>query len=177
MTFVYDRLKESNKLRQFVKEQKFFTFQKMFDKHDESVVKIVPKPILSKKDLHKIQNIPLHKRIGLSLQEFKDTNIFKIDEKDFSQRFTNYGHSIHWINRVQPAKDNKGYKPTNDFVWNGIEWELKSTRKAKYGSIKSLVKRGALSGIRKLYHRLERGSTPQEIIRAIKFVQQKQSKA
>lgn len=38
VTFVYDRLKESNKLRQFVKEQKFFTFQKMFDKHDDTGV-------------------------------------------------------------------------------------------------------------------------------------------
>ncbi len=108
-------------------------------------VKTIQKPKLTEKQRDILLKTPLYKRIGLSLREYSNEDILKVQEKEFAQRFTDLGYSIRWISRAQPSK-NGGYIPTNDFEWNGIEWELKSLAKAKYGSIRALIKRGALSG-------------------------------
>ncbi len=108
-------------------------------------VRTIDKPKLTQKERISLLKTPLHKRIGLSLRDCNDNNIFKVQEKDFAQRFTDLGYPIRWINRAQPSK-NGGYIPTNDFEWDGIEWELKSPEKARYGSIKALIKRGASLG-------------------------------
>ena len=106
-------------------------------------VKTIQKPKLTQKEKGILLKTPLYKRIGLSLKEYNNEDILKVQEKEFAQRFTDLGYSIRWISRAQPSK-NGGYIPTNDFEWNGIEWELKSLAKAKYGSIRALIKRGAL---------------------------------
>ena len=108
-------------------------------------VKTIQKPKLTEKQRDILLKTPLYKRIGLSLREYSNEDILKVQEKEFAQRFTDLGYSIRWISRAQPSK-NGGYIPTNDFEWNGIEWELKSPEKARYGGIKALIKRGASLG-------------------------------
>ena len=110
-------------------------------------VRTIDKPKLTQKERSFLLKTPLHKRIGLSLRDCNDNNIFKVQEKDFAQRFTDLGHPIRWINRAQPSK-NGGYIPTNDFKWDGIEWELKRPLKQRYGSISGLIKKGVISGKR-----------------------------
>ncbi|MGI5897863.1 MAG: hypothetical protein ACOX6Q_01745 [Candidatus Dojkabacteria bacterium] len=118
-----------------------------YDKPDKSVAKTLPKPKLTSKEFNKIRRTPLHKRIELSLEEYNDENIFKAQEKDFAQRFTNLGYSIRWI---KPDTSGKGKiaQPTNDFVWNNNQWELKTVQYAKYSSISKTVRHAIKRGKR-----------------------------
>ncbi|MBP8978861.1 hypothetical protein KBG23_00060 [Candidatus Dojkabacteria bacterium] len=108
-------------------------------------LKAIRKPKLSKIELRKLRDTPLHKRIGLNLEDYENRDILKTEEKDFTQKFTDLGYTITWINRAQPSPKG-GYIPTKDFIWNGIEWELKRPAKQSYGSISGLIKRGVISG-------------------------------
>ncbi len=143
-----------------------------YDKPDESVAKVIHKPILSKEEIQKIQKTPLHRRIGLTLKESKDTNILKPHEAVFAERFTDLGYRIHWINRIQPAKNNKGYAPTNDFEWDGIEWELKRPEKARYGSVKPMLKRGATSGKKNFVIDLKRATLRKKLAEQLSLYNQ-----
>jgi hypothetical protein len=95
--------------------------------------------------IEKLKRTPLHKRIGLSITNFNDDNIIKVQEKDFAKKFTNLGYSIKWINRIQPS-DNGGYIPTNDFQWNSKEWELKKPKVKRYNSIFNMIKKATNKG-------------------------------
>jgi len=129
-------------------------------------VKTIQKPKLTQKDRDILLKTPLHKRIGLSLREYNNEDILKVQEKEFAQRLTDLGYPIRWINRVQPSK-NGGYIPTNDFEWNGIEWELKRPLKQSYGSISGLIKKGVISGKKNYVIDLKGASLEEKVARQL----------
>ena len=76
--------------------------------------------------------LPIYKRIGLTRKSYYDYDIVKPEERDFIKRFTRKGEKIKWIERNRKVSTYEvGYLPTNDFVWKGKEWELKSKTKGK----------------------------------------------
>ncbi|HKM19806.1 MAG TPA: hypothetical protein VJY47_01130 [Candidatus Dojkabacteria bacterium] len=129
-------------------------------------VKTIQKPQLTEKQRDILLKTPLHKRIGLSLKEYNNEDILKVQEKEFAQRFTDLGYSIRWISRAQPSK-NGGYIPTNDFEWNGIEWELKRPLKQSYGSISGLIKKGVISGKKNYVIDLKGASLEEKVARQL----------
>ena len=78
-------------------------------------------------------NTPIYRRIGLTKKEYEDNNILRVHERNFVKRFTERGEDIKWIKR-DSLVDTKtgGYYPTNDFIWNNQEWELKSILKKNF---------------------------------------------
>ncbi|MGI6484605.1 MAG: hypothetical protein ACOX0R_03210 [Candidatus Dojkabacteria bacterium] len=97
---------------------------------------------LIEKQSRKVVEIPLYKRIGLTVKQFNDDDIIKPHEREFVRKFTKLGHRIKWIVRDKTAKDGVGYLPTNDFIWRDKEWELKKPQKKKYCNAKRLIKKG-----------------------------------
>ena len=47
------------------------------------------------------------------------------DEAIFNQNATNAGYAIEWIPRGKMV-EGVGQLPTNDFVWDNLEWEMKT---------------------------------------------------
>lgn len=91
-------------------------------------VRILKPPNLSKRQEKEILNTPVYKSIGLTRREYYNQDIMKTQERRFVRKFTFRGERIMWIKRdSKVAPGGIGYLPTNDFVWKGIEWELKST--------------------------------------------------
>ncbi len=94
----------------------------------------------------KVKENPLYKRIGLTAKQFNDDDIIKPHEREFVRKFTKFGYRIRWIVRDKTAKGGVGYLPTNDFIWRGKEWELKSPKVKRYSSIFNMIRRGARKG-------------------------------
>ena len=88
-----------------------------------------------------MKEVPLHEKIGLTLEQFNDSNIIKPHERAFVERFIGMGNKIKWIVRDKTVKDGVGYLPTNDFIWRGKEWELKSPKVKRYNSIFNMIRR------------------------------------
>ncbi len=93
----------------------------------------------------KTSKLPIYKKIGLTRKEYKDWNIIKEHEKDFVARFTRLGYRIKWIKSAKRIKGRKR-KPTNDFIWRGEEWELKTPKNPKYCFISDLINKGTKQG-------------------------------
>lgn len=91
-----------------------------------------------------MKEVPLHEKIGLTLKQFNDSDIIKPHERAFVERFIGMGNKIKWIVRIKRGMT--GYLPTNDFVWNGLEWELKKPKRKNYRSVKILIQTGVKSG-------------------------------
>jgi len=92
------------------------------------------------------QRLPIYKQIGLTLKQYRDSNYIKDNEKIFVKKFTRMGYEIKWIPRDKMKSVRLGYLPTNDFIWRGKEWELKSPKVKKYNSIFNMIRRGARKG-------------------------------
>lgn len=69
----------------------------------------------------------------------------KTQEVEFVNNFTSFGNNIKWIPKDIP-KDGVQAKPTNDFVWNGLEWELKTSSTLKYKTVASYIRDGIRQG-------------------------------
>lgn len=70
----------------------------------------------------------VYKKIGLTKREYYDDNIIKPLERSFVKRFTKLGEQVVWIKRSSKLLPSGiGYCPTNDFIWRGKEWELKTS--------------------------------------------------
>ncbi|HKM20276.1 MAG TPA: hypothetical protein VJY47_03620 [Candidatus Dojkabacteria bacterium] len=80
----------------------------------------------------KTSKLPIYKKIGLTRKNYYSYDIVKPEERDFIKRFIRKGEEIKWIERNRKVNPNEvGYLPTNDFVWKGKEWELKSKTQGK----------------------------------------------
>ena len=73
-------------------------------------------------------------------------DVLEMHEIVFLERFKALGNHYQWIPR-----DVKNKLPTNDFVWEeyGIEVELKSPTKAKYGTIAKRISESAANAAKK----------------------------
>jgi|GEM_PF-1100557 len=134
-----------------------------YDKPDESVAKAIQKPELVEKKLKKLKDTPLHQRVGLSLKDYNDSNIFKVGEKDFAQRFTNLGYDINWITRRERNIKTGQILPNNDFEWENEEWELKNPRNIVNTRISSLIREGAVRGKQNFMIDLGNSTVPKKL--------------
>lgn len=80
-----------------------------------------------------------------------DNNIIKPHEREFAENFTNIGFKMKWISRIKKRSSGIGYLPTNDFIWQGEELELKGVKTKKYSSISKLIKDARKGGKRNLF--------------------------
>lgn len=110
-----------------------------------AIIQPIKPPTLNQKDYVRLKNTPIYKRIGLTKKEYNNAEIIKEHEKDFVKRFTQLGFKITWISRIKKKKSG-GYFPTNDFIWNNIEWELKRPLKKKYKPIYNRIRDARTSG-------------------------------
>lgn len=118
-----------------------------YNKLDDSIAKPVQPPKLTSKQLKKILEIPVYRRIGLSKKQYENDDIIKPYERDFAKRITEMGFRIKWIPRNSDIlTPTGGYLPTNDFVWNHLEFELKKPLKKKYKPIYNRIKEGRDKG-------------------------------
>lgn len=108
-------------------------------------VKVIDLPSLTIKKRREIVRTPVYKRVGLLKREYMNDDLIKEHEREFVERFTNLGFMIRWICRNRKKKDG-GYYPTNDFIWENKEWELKKPQVKKYNSIFNMIKKAERRG-------------------------------
>ncbi len=108
---------------------------------------IVPLPRLTEEQALDLANTPIHQRIGVTLEQYLDDDVIKVQEREFAKRFTLLGYKVKWILRSRRiGADGISYLPTNDFIWNYIQWELKTPKVKKYNNIFNMIKKGLRQG-------------------------------
>lgn len=68
----------------------------------------------------------------------------KPHEIEFAERMQGRRQTLEWIPTPKPTATNPRPVATNDFTWQGEQWELKSTA-AKYGTIKTRIQKAVRS--------------------------------
>lgn len=88
---------------------------------------------------------PTRPKVPGKLLNPKISKEFKAQEKEFVNNFTAMGNNIRWIPKDVP-KNGEPPKPTNDFIWNKLEWELKTSSSLKYKTVAGYIRDGVKQG-------------------------------